>query len=99
MSRQPELVKLARRAMMNDPESISGDLVRSWDALLAKNQRLEQALDHRNADACGLLAENQRLRDALLSIASYGDQLSINEAEVERMGRYAREALAGDGDA
>jgi len=76
---QPELVKLARRAMQNDPEGQSGDLARAWDALVAERDELRQQVEvgqrwGTREQAAGdalrderdkALAELQRLRDAL----------------------------------
>jgi hypothetical protein len=39
----PELVKLAAKAMQNDPEGPAGELVRAWKLTRAETQRLREA--------------------------------------------------------
>lgn len=47
----PELIKLAGRAMQNDPDSSSGELVRAWKALKAENRRLRTLIEQAAAEA------------------------------------------------
>ena len=89
----PELIKHARRAMQNDPESISGELVRAWDALLAENQRWEKRAWNAERRKAAVEAEIQRLRDALERIADDRQRGFVHDSSV-LVRKHASAALA-----
>ena len=109
--REPELLKLARKAMRNDPEGPSGDLARSWAALVAERDKLREHFEaemrvsdslqnYLDATKFELVAaedEIQRLRDALADLLLRAENVDVPLTR-ERVSDIARAALAREED-